>query len=75
MYKVKEVNSIINRIHRGRETGTNEIPVELWKPDEIPVTYRKNAGRTGMDWLTRLFTVAFKMMKMREEWKWSTMIL
>ncbi|KAG5612196.1 hypothetical protein H5410_023477 [Solanum commersonii] len=72
--KVEEVKSVIHMMHRGRETGTNEIPMELWKLDEIPVKFWKNAGRTGMDWLTRLFNVAYKMMKMPEEWNTRTRV-
>lgn len=34
----------------------------------------KNIGRVGLEWLTKLFSVIFKMTKMPEEWRWSMMI-
>ncbi|XP_060183069.1 uncharacterized protein LOC132613026 [Lycium barbarum] len=62
--KVDEVKGAVCRMCRGRATGPDEIPVEFWK----------SAGRAGLEWLTGLFNVIFKMEKMPEEWKWSTRI-
>ncbi|XP_070052854.1 uncharacterized protein [Nicotiana tomentosiformis] len=49
---------------RGRATGQDEIPVEFWR----------YVGRAGLECLTRLFNIIFKMKEMLEEWRWSTMI-
>ncbi|KAK4376815.1 hypothetical protein RND71_003111 [Anisodus tanguticus] len=62
--KVEEVTSVIRRMHRGRATGPDEILVKFWK----------SACRAGLEWLTELFNIIFKMERVPEEWRWSTMI-
>ncbi|XP_070039069.1 uncharacterized protein [Nicotiana tomentosiformis] len=52
---------VMRKMSRGKGTGPDEIPVELWKS-------------VGVEWLTGLFNVIFKTKKMPEEWRWSTMI-
>lgn len=54
----------MRKMSQGRVTG----------PDEIPVEFRKSTDRVGLEWLTRLFNVIFKMSKMPDKWRWSTMI-
>lgn len=34
----------------------------------------KSIGRAGMEWLTELFSVVFKMTKMPDAWRWSMII-
>ena len=46
-------------MRRSRATGPDEISVDFWK----------RTGRAGMEWLTRLFNIIFKMEKMLEAWK------
>ncbi|XP_019262010.1 PREDICTED: uncharacterized protein LOC109239872 [Nicotiana attenuata] len=48
--RVEEVVGALRRISRGRTTGPDEIPVEFWKC----------VGRTGVEWLSRLFNVIFR---------------
>ncbi|XP_019261737.1 PREDICTED: uncharacterized protein LOC109239606 [Nicotiana attenuata] len=62
--KVDEIVGAMRKMNRGRATGPNEIPMEFWK----------TADKGGLEWLTRLFDVIFKTMKMPEEWRRSTMI-
>ncbi|XP_060203092.1 uncharacterized protein LOC132631539 [Lycium barbarum] len=62
--KVEEVEGVMRKMSRGRATGPDEIPVEFWK----------NAGRGGLEWLTRLLNVIFRTTEMPEEWRWSAMI-
>ncbi|XP_019259531.1 PREDICTED: uncharacterized protein LOC109237656 [Nicotiana attenuata] len=59
-----EVEVAMHKMCRGRATGPDEIPVEFWK----------SMGRAGIEWLTGLFNTIFRMKKMHEEWRWSTMI-
>ena len=54
----------MRKMRRGRATGPDEIPVELWRC----------VGRAGLEWLTALFSVIFKTNRMPEEWRWSTMV-
>lgn len=64
--KVEEVKRATHRrMSMGKETVPDEISMEFWKC----------IGRVGLEWLTEEFNVIFKMMKMPEEWRWSTMIL
>ncbi|XP_075100599.1 uncharacterized protein LOC142176541 [Nicotiana tabacum] len=62
--KFEEVMGDMHKMSRGRATGPDEILVEFWN----------TADRVGLEWLTRLFNVIFKIVKMLEEWRWSTMI-
>ncbi|XP_009596472.1 uncharacterized protein [Nicotiana tomentosiformis] len=55
--RVEEVEGAMRKMHRGRATGPDKIPVEYWK----------NAGTAGLEWLTRLFNIIFRMKKMLEE--------
>lgn len=38
-------------------------------PDETLVKFWKNVGRAGLERLTRLFNVIFRMTRMPEEWR------
>ncbi|XP_009783965.2 uncharacterized protein [Nicotiana sylvestris] len=62
--RVEEVRGPMRKMHRGRVT----------RPDEIPVKFWKNVGRAGLEWLSRLFNVIFRTKNMPVEWRWSTMI-
>ena len=44
-------------------------------PDFIPVKVWKCLGELGVDWLTQLFNVIFRIAKIRREWRTSTVIL
>lgn len=59
--KVEHVRGANSRMSMGKVTGTNEILVEFWK----------GSNRVGLEWLTSLFNVIFKMTKMHNEWRWS----
>ncbi|XP_070003325.1 uncharacterized protein [Nicotiana sylvestris] len=63
--EIDEVMEVMRKMRRGRATGPDEIPVELWRC----------VGRAGLEWLTGLFSVIFKTNRMPEEWRWSTMVL
>ena len=43
-------------------------------PDLIPVKIWKCLGEVGLDWLTELFNVIFRTVKMPNEWRISTVI-
>ncbi|XP_016515105.2 uncharacterized protein LOC107831825 [Nicotiana tabacum] len=62
--RVEEVRGPMCKMHRGRAT----------RPDEIPVKFWKNVGRAGLEWLSRLFNIIFRTKNMAVEWRWSTMI-
>ncbi|XP_060182141.1 uncharacterized protein LOC132611785 [Lycium barbarum] len=62
--KAEEVEGVMRKMSKGRATGPDEIPAEFWK----------NAGRGGLEWLTRYLNVIFRTAEMPEEWRWSTMI-
>ncbi|XP_016452477.1 uncharacterized protein LOC107777029 [Nicotiana tabacum] len=62
--RVEEVESSLSKMHRGRATELDEIPVEFWK----------NVGRADLEWLTRLFNIIIRTKRMLDEWRWSTMI-
>ncbi|XP_075086269.1 uncharacterized protein LOC142168981 [Nicotiana tabacum] len=55
--KVELVERAMRKMHMGRAIGRDEIPVEFWK----------NAGREGLEWLTRPFNVIFRTKKMPDE--------
>ncbi|XP_009621031.1 uncharacterized protein [Nicotiana tomentosiformis] len=55
--RVEEVEEAVRKMHRGRATGPDEIPMEFWK----------NAGRAGLEWVTRLFNVIFRTKKMPDD--------
>ncbi|XP_016459178.1 uncharacterized protein LOC107782753 [Nicotiana tabacum] len=57
--RVEKVEGAMRKMHRGRATGPDKIPVEYWK----------NAGSASLEWLTRLFNVIFRMKKIPEEWR------
>jgi len=48
----------------GKAVGPDGIPVELWKC----------IGEEGLEWLTDLFNVIFKIAKMLQEWRVSSVI-
>ncbi|XP_019259568.1 PREDICTED: uncharacterized protein LOC109237689 [Nicotiana attenuata] len=62
--EVEEVMEAMRKMRRGRATGPDKIPVELWRC----------VGRAGLEWLTGLFNVIFKTNRMPEEWRWSTTV-
>lgn len=62
--RVEEVKGAICRMHRGRAIGLDAIPVDFWKCTD----------REGIEWLTGLFNVVFRMTRMPEGWRWNTMI-
>ncbi|XP_019241864.1 PREDICTED: uncharacterized protein LOC109221887 [Nicotiana attenuata] len=62
--EVDEVMEAMRKMRRGRATGPDEIPVELWRC----------VGRAGLEWLTGLFNIIFKTNRMPEEWRRSTMV-
>ncbi|XP_019258349.1 PREDICTED: uncharacterized protein LOC109236612 [Nicotiana attenuata] len=62
--EVDEVMEAMRKMRRGRATGPNEIPIELWRC----------VGRAGLEWLIGLFNIIFKTNRMPEEWRWSTMV-
>ncbi|KAF3625067.1 hypothetical protein FXO37_31070 [Capsicum annuum] len=62
--KVEEVKGAIRRMCRGRAMGPNGIPVDFWK----------STSGTGLKWLTKLFNIIFRVAKMPEAWRWSTII-
>ncbi|XP_075111464.1 uncharacterized protein LOC142181807 [Nicotiana tabacum] len=62
--KVEELMWAMRKMHKGRATWPNEILIEFWK----------SVVRTGLKWLTGLVNIIFRMKKMPEEWRWSTMI-
>nr|XP_033513904.1 uncharacterized protein LOC104103418 [Nicotiana tomentosiformis] len=62
--KVEEVVGAMRKMSKGRATGPDKFPVELWRC----------VGRAGLEWLTALFNVIFRMKRMLDEWRWSTMI-
>lgn len=51
-----EVKSDIHKMHRDSTTGLDEISVEFWK----------SSGGVDLEWLTELFNVVFKTVKMPE---------
>nr|XP_016509482.1 PREDICTED: uncharacterized protein LOC107826953 [Nicotiana tabacum] len=55
--RVDEVEGAIRKMSWGKATGSDEIPAEFWK----------SAGKVGLEWLTRLFNVIFRMTKMPDE--------
>ncbi|XP_019235615.1 PREDICTED: uncharacterized protein LOC109215945 [Nicotiana attenuata] len=62
--EVEEVMEAMRKMSRGRATGPDEIPIELWRC----------VGRAGLEWLTGLFKVIFKTNRMPEKSRWSTMV-
>ncbi|XP_055814177.1 uncharacterized protein LOC129883568 [Solanum dulcamara] len=63
-FRVEEVRCAIIRMKRGREIGLDKILMDFWK----------SIGKTGLEWLTRLFNVILKIAKVPDEWRWSTMV-
>ncbi|XP_075091520.1 uncharacterized protein LOC142171725 [Nicotiana tabacum] len=55
--RIEEVVGAMLKMSKDRATGPDEIPVEFWK----------SMGRAGLEWITRLFNVIFRMKKMTEE--------
>ncbi|XP_047267397.1 uncharacterized protein LOC124897842 [Capsicum annuum] len=49
--KVDEVKGTFHRMHRGMETRLDEIPIDCWK----------STGGAGLEWLTRLFNIIFRV--------------
>ncbi|XP_070044993.1 uncharacterized protein [Nicotiana tomentosiformis] len=57
--RVNEVEGAMRKMSRGKATGPDKIPVKFWK----------SAGKTGLEWLTKLFNIIFRTKKMPEEWR------
>ncbi|XP_070048616.1 uncharacterized protein [Nicotiana tomentosiformis] len=55
--RVEEVVEAMRKMSRCRAT----------RPDEIPVEFLRYVGRAGLEWLTALFNVIFKMKEMLDE--------
>ncbi|XP_075077138.1 uncharacterized protein LOC142163884 [Nicotiana tabacum] len=60
----EEVEGAMQKISRGKASGPDEIPVEFWK----------EVGRAGLEWLSGLFNVIFRMKKMPEYWRLNLMV-
>jgi len=60
----EEVNEALRRMKYGKVVGPDLIPVEVWK----------SLGQVGVNWLTELFTVIFRTIKIPREWRTSTVI-
>ncbi|XP_070054525.1 uncharacterized protein [Nicotiana tomentosiformis] len=57
--RVDEVEGAMRKMSKGKATRPNEIPME----------FLKSAGKAGLEWLTRIFNVIFRIKKMPEEWR------
>ncbi|XP_018625774.2 uncharacterized protein [Nicotiana tomentosiformis] len=57
--KAEEVVGAMCKMSRGRATGPDEIPVEMWRC----------VGRACLEWLTALFNVIFRTKRMPDEWR------
>nr|XP_009769880.1 PREDICTED: uncharacterized protein LOC104220675 [Nicotiana sylvestris] len=62
--KVEEVVGAMRNMSQGKAIGLDEIPVEFWR----------YVGKACLEWLTELFNIIFKMKRMPDEWRWSTMM-
>ena len=60
----EEVKGALRKMKSGKAVGPNLILVEIWKC----------LGEKGLDWLTELFNVTFRTVKMPTEWRTSTVI-
>ena len=61
----EEVKGALMKMKSEKAAGPDLIPVEIWKC----------LGEEGLDWLTELFNVIFRTVKMPTEWRTSTIIL
>ena len=59
-----EIEGALRRMKSGKAVGPDLIPIEVWKC----------LGEVGVNWLTELFNVIFKTVKMPREWRTSTII-
>jgi len=60
----EEVKDTLRKMKSGKAIGPDLIPVEIWK----------RLGEEGVEWLTELFNVIFRTVKMPSEWRTSTII-
>jgi len=60
----EEVKEALRKMKSEKAVGPDLIPVEIWKC----------LGEVGLDWLTELFNVIFRTVKMPNEWRISTVI-
>jgi len=60
----EEVKEALRRMKSEKAVGPDLIPVEIWKC----------LGEVGVEWLTELFNVIFRTVKMPSEWRTSTVI-
>ena len=63
IYK-EEVKDALRKMKSGKAVGLDLIPVDIWKC----------LGEEGIEWLTELFNVIFKTVRMPNEWRTSTVI-
>jgi len=59
-----EIKEAMRKMPNGKAEGPDQIPVEVWKC----------LHEEGLEWLTELFNVIFRIAKMPEEWRSSTVI-
>nr|XP_016452600.1 PREDICTED: uncharacterized protein LOC107777128 [Nicotiana tabacum] len=62
--RVEDVEGAMRKMSSGSAIGPDKILVEFWK----------SVGSVGLEWLSRLFNIIFRMKKIPEEWRWSTMV-
>ncbi|KAM2086833.1 hypothetical protein ACFX1R_024332 [Malus domestica] len=60
----EEVGVALKKMKHRKAVGPYDIPIEVWKV----------LGETGITWLTDLFNRIFKMKKMPNEWRMSTLV-
>ena len=60
----EEVKEALRKMKPGKAVGPDLIPVEVWKC----------LGKVGLDWLSELFNVIFRTVRMPSEWRTSTVI-
>ncbi|VFQ85339.1 unnamed protein product [Cuscuta campestris] len=61
---LEEVVRALRGMRSGRALGPDEIPVEFWK----------HAGRGAWVWLTKLFNVILRTVRMPDEWRESLLV-
>jgi len=60
----EEVKEALGKMKCGKAVGLDLIPMEVWKC----------LGEVGLDWLTKLFNVIFRTVRMPSEWRTSRII-
>jgi len=59
-----EIKGTLRKMPNGKIKGSDKIPVEVWKW----------LGEEGLEWLTELFNVFLRTVKMLREWRFSIVI-